>query len=85
MQQLAHHVMGGVRVTRTATANNMKLLLAVLVLSLRGLVARAQSDLCTAATNDPTHCVCVTPDGVIDVTSLGNANNVAQLVQTSKQ
>ena len=64
----------------------MKLLLAVLVLSLRGFVGRAQNgDLCTAATNDPTHCVCVTPDGVIDVTSLGNANYVAQLAQTTEQ
>ena len=57
----------------------MKLLLAVLVISLRGLlVARSQSDLCTAATNDPTHCVCDTTNGVINVTSLGDPDKVAR-------
>ena len=33
-----------------------------------------EAQVCTAATNDPTHCICNTPNGVIDVTSLGDPN-----------
>ena len=59
--------MGGARVSV------MNILLAVVVLL--GLEARAQTDkICTAANKDPSHCICNTPNGAIDVTSLGDAN-----------
>ena len=56
-----------------------------LVISLRagGLETRADetASLCTAATSDPTHCVCNTPNGVIDARSLGNPDKSTKLVQ----
>ena len=35
---------------------------------------QAQDNVCTKATNDPSHCICDTPNGRIDVTSIGNSD-----------
>ena len=35
---------------------------------------QAQDNVCTKATSDPSHCICDTPNGRIDVTSIGNAD-----------
>ena len=70
------HVTGGAR------ASVMKLLLSVVVLL--GLEARAQTDkICTAANKDPSHCICNTPNGAIDVTSLGDANGFTKYANTN--
>ena len=56
----------------------MKLLGAICIY---GLVASAQSAVCIVhdvGANDKSHCVCSTPTGLIDVSSLGNPNKVAR-------
>ena len=59
----------------TEMARRRQLLLVSLTV-LAALCVHAQENgaVCTASTGDASHCICNTPNGVIDVTSLGNAD-----------
>ena len=49
-------------------------LVSVVVALLLTAVRAQEPGLCTDSTGDASHCICSTPDGVIDVTSLGNTD-----------
>ena len=50
------------------------LVLSVAVAVLFTAACAQEPGLCTDSTGDASHCVCSTPDGVIDVTSLANTD-----------